>query len=237
MASLLLLVLFLKKSPANPWLWVSTLLVGSGLALTQTRGAWLGFAAGFILLAWRFNRKWLLIGFLTAFALFFVLPSNLQDRVKSIGHVWFKYNADHTIYNASNMRFIMWQTGLSIVKDHPWGIGQSNLNSLFFKYLNGSVFYETSIPHLHNNFMQILVQNGWIGLAAYLIWIFSFYRAVFRFKSQEPDSNDLNWTLMCVFSAVLVWGLTEYTFSHQFINFQFFLLGLQINLWRGKATV
>jgi O-antigen ligase len=94
---------------------------------------------------------------------------------------------------------------------------------------------EPTEPHLHDNFLQVCAQNGWIGLAAYLFWVFSYYWTALRSHTSDKDSKDLNWALLCVFSAVLVWGLTEYTFSHQFMNVQFFLLGLQIGLWRNPS--
>jgi O-antigen ligase len=88
-------------------------------------------------------------------------------------------------------------------------------------------------PHLHDNFLQITAQNGWLGLAAYLFWIGVFYWKGLSFKTRNKDEGDLNWTFLCVFSAILAWGLTEYTFSHQFMNVQFFLLGLQLCLWKA----
>jgi O-antigen ligase len=226
MVSLLLQFYFLKKEPKKPFHWISLVLISIGLLFTETRGAWLGFLIGFFFLLWAFRRKWILPFALTFLAGFFLLPERYQDRVRAI---WGPNRPD-----ASNDRLYMWQSGGRISRDYPLGVGQGNIGKVYPPYKLPQAV-ETRIPHLHNNFMQILVQNGWLGLAAYLFWIFSYYWMALRFKPRDPVAGEWNWALLCVFTAVLVWGLTEYTFSHQFMNFQFFLLGLQVNFWKFAA--
>ena len=231
MVSLLILVFFLKNNPRNIVWWTMVPLLGTALLLTQTRGAWLGFIAGFILWAYRFNKKWLLAGVVILGSLPFLLPPALQERIKSIGDIWVHFGADHQIQSANNERVFIWTSGFKIIKDYPFGIGQGNMEDVFPKYRNPNST-EWIIPHLHNNFLQILAQNGWIGLAAYLFWIVVYYGTALSFRLDDQETQTLNWTFLCVFTAILVWGMTEFTFSHQFMNVQFFLLGLQLGLWR-----
>lgn len=233
MVSLLILAFFLKNNPRNIKWWAMFPLLGTALLLTQTRGAWLGLIVGFVLCAWRFNKKWLLAGVVILGILPFCLPSSLQDRIKSIGDLWIHFGKDHQIQSANNERVFIWTSGFKIIKDYPWGIGQGNMEDVFPKYRNPNST-EWIIPHLHNNFLQILAQNGWIGLAAYFFWIAGYYRAALKYQYDGTEGKDLNWVFLCIFSAVLVWGLTEYTFSHQFMNVQFFLLGLQTCLWQTR---
>ena len=239
MVSLLFLLYFLSKSPKDPWLWTSTVLVGTALLFTQTRGAWIGFLPGLVLLLWKFGRKWLLIGLLLMAGSFFILPTPLQERVKSVTELNLTYDGPPgvmTIINSSQTRVLIWVSGLKMIQAHPWGVGQGNVEKEFPKYrlytLSG---VENTVPHLHDNFLQILAQNGWLGLAVYLLWIFSYYRTAVLWKGADLGMRGLNWAFLSAFTAVLVWGLTEYTFSHQFMNIQFFLLGLQLNLWKNNA--
>jgi len=179
------------------------------------------------------NRKWLLIGIALLSLSFFVIPHTLQERIKSIGHIKLYFDEHHRLYDSEPGRFLIWAAGLKIIQDYPWGIGQGNLEDIYPKYaIHAIAQYEPTEPHLHDNFLQILAQNGWPGLAAYLFWIFSYYRETLRFKIDDPESQEWNWTFLCLFSAILVWGLTEYTFSHQFMYIQFFLWGLQVALWQ-----
>jgi hypothetical protein len=236
MVSLLLNVSLLAKTPKNFWLWSSLVPLFWALILTQTRGAWLGLLFGFLVLTWRFNKKWLLAGLLIFVTSFLFAPQEFQKRLESIGTIQFTYNDQHQIINSSQTRFLIWVAGMRIIKDYPLGIGQGNIDDIYPKYrIPNNKDIEATVPHLHNNFMQILVQNGWFGLAAYLFWIFAFYWESFRFKSPNIEESQRNWMFLCVFSSILVWGLTEYTFSHQFMYVQSFLLGLQINLWRQKS--
>jgi O-antigen ligase len=234
MAALLLLLFFLKDSPKSPWLWAAFFLVGTALVLTQTRGAWVGLATGLFLWTWRLGRKWFLAVLLVLSAAFFLLPRPFQERIKSIADLQLSYDAGGQIRNSSQERVLIWIGGTRIIRDYPWGVGQGNLSEIYPKY-KVSEATETTVPHLHNDFLQILVQNGWLGLAAYLFWIFSYYWTTWRRKPADAEGGNLNWAFLCVFSAILVWGLTEYTFSHQFMNIQFFLLGLQTCLWKKNG--
>jgi O-antigen ligase len=231
MVSLVLIVSFLTVTPKNFWLWFSLLLIAWALLLTETRGAWLGALAGFTLLTWRLNKKWLFTGIVLIAIGFSFAPKELQERVKSIASVGFSYDDQHQINNSGQPRLLIWVAGLKIIKDHPMGVGQGNIEDIYPQYRVPNKDSEQTVPHLHDNFLQILAQNGWLGLAAYLFWIFAFYFEAFRFKSTKAEANQLNWTMVCIFSAVLVWGITEYTFSHQFMNVQFFLLGITVALW------
>jgi O-antigen ligase len=148
-------------------------------------------------------------------------------------HFWVTYDSTHRPVAANESRILIWLAGWEMIKDHPWGVGQGNVSVLFPKYVAGTPIaqWEPEIPHLHDDFLQILAQNGWEGLIVYVIWIGAFGWMVFKFRPPDPTAQELNWTFFSIFIAVLVWGLTEYTFSHQFMNFQFFLLGLQTRLW------
>jgi O-antigen ligase len=231
MVTILLITSFLTTSPKNYWLWASLGFVFWALILTQTRGAWLGVLAGFALLTWRFNKKWLWFG-LALFALsFLAAPQEFQKRLESIGSIHLAYNEQHQVIGASQPRLLIWISGLRIINDHPMGVGQGNIEDIYPKYRIDAPGNDINVPHLHDNFLQILAQNGWLGLGAYLFWIFSFYFQALRFRSSSGEAGQFNWMILCVFSSILVWGLTEYTFSHQFMNIHFFLIGIAVLLW------
>lgn len=235
MVCLLIQLYFLKKEPKNWVHWTCFVFIGFGLVLTETRGAWLGFAFGFLLMALKIERKWLAVGLAAAALSFFLLPGGMRERVKSILTIEVTFKDGQIQSSEHHERPLIWQAGWNIVKDHPLGIGQGNLGALYPTYKH-PLATEPNVPHLHNNYLQLLAQNGWEGFAAYLFWIVSYYLTAARWKPRNKAGLELNWALLCVFSAVLVWGLTEYTFSHQFMNLQFFLLGLQAALWKDRKA-
>ena len=234
MTSLLIQILFLKIHPRNVWHWSCFAFILWALLLTETRGAWIGCGAGLLVLGWHAGKKWVGFGLAALVLSYFLLPGSLQDRVKSITNLEISLNEKQEITNSTQPRLLIWISGLKMIKDHPWGVGQGNVEKVFPRYRLGALDrYEPTVPHLHNNILQVLAQNGWLGLAAYFFWIFSLLGSTLRAGFKGGEAGELNLVLLAVFFAVLVWGLTEYTFSHQFMNIQFFLLGLQINLWKA----
>ena len=232
MVTVLLITSLLTTNPKNYWLWASLGIIFWALILTQTRGAWLGVLTGFILLTWRFNKKWLGFGLAIFVISFLIAPQEFQKRLESIGSIELAYNEQHEVIGASQPRLLIWISGLRIIKDHPMGVGQGNIEDIYHQYRIDVPGNDIDVPHLHDNFLQILAQNGWLGLFAYLFWIFAFYFEALHFKTMDAEVDLWNWMFLCVFSSILVWGLTEYTFSHQFMNIQFFFMGLAILLWK-----
>jgi len=229
MTALLVQAFHIFRSPRYPWHWAAAGIMGLALLFNETRGAWLGLGVGLLGLLWAFRRRWLLPALAAAMVAYFLLPSHYQLQVRSI---W-----DPTIRWTNMERLLMWKAGWKMSQDHPlFGIGHDNVLQTYPAYrLPGT--REATVSHLHNNFVQVLAQNGWVGLLAYLGWIGTYFAAALRRRRWPKEVQDWNLVLTCVFLAGLIWGLTEWTFSHQFMNIQFFLLGLQANLWRqGKPS-
>ena len=235
MLALLVQTFFLAARPRGWFQWLCFALILWGLVLTETRGAWIACGVGLLILGWRAGKKWVALGLAVLVLAYFLSPPAFQDRVKSIADLQVSLNEKGEIANSSQTRLLIWLSGWNLIKDNPWGVGQGNVEKLFPRYRLGALDrYEPTVPHLHDNFLQILAQNGWIGLGAYLLWIFSFYWTAFREGFRQGEIGRLRLVLTAGFTAVLVWGLTEYTFSHQFMNIQFFLLGLQARLGRTE---
>jgi O-antigen ligase len=224
MAASLLALHRTVSRPREKLSWLLLALLTIGLVLTQTRGAWFGFAAGFAWYAWRVDKKILGWGLAAALVGALLLPAPLKERVRSIWDSKLSY---------SNMeRVAMWRAGWAIHKDHPlFGIGQGNMEKVYPSYRVPEAL-EPVVGHMHNNYLQVLVQNGWIGLSAYLAWIFCYLWGVLRSRLKDDSDARLDHALTAVFLATLVWGMTEYTFSQQYMTVQIFLLGLQFGLRR-----
>jgi O-antigen ligase len=231
MLGVLLSIFFLKKNPGDRWNWVFLVLNSSALILTQTRGAWLGLAAGFLVWGFFTNRKWLMIGLTAMAAGFLLVPTAARDRIFNI------LKQNETFQHSSDTeRLYIWQTGLHIVRDHPvFGIGQGLIEKVYPAYKNPNAM-EANVGHMHNNFVQIAVQNGLVGLATFLLWLVAYFWTVFHHKPKDPSDAALHFMLTCTFIASMVWGLTEYTFSYQFMSVQAFLMGIQLSLERRSIT-
>ena len=77
---------------------------------------------------------------------------------------------------------------------------------------------ELNQNHLHNNFLQVLVELGWAGLAVYLAWMAVSFRAVIRRArtpwAEERDGDALLRTApLLVLSALFLNGFVEYNLA------------------------
>jgi O-antigen ligase len=61
-----------------------------------------------------------------------------------------------------HFRIKIWQDSLSIFIDHPFGIGLRNYENVFQVY-NRSISSDKLVTHAHNDYLQLLIETGWIG--------------------------------------------------------------------------
>jgi len=70
-------------------------------------------------------------------------------------------------------RIDIWRDSLQIIKDHPLGIGLGNYENVFQVY-NQSLASDKTVIHAHNDYLQLLVETGWIGFFTIMIGFFIF---------------------------------------------------------------
>ena len=189
-----------------PPAWLAGLLA---LGLTSVRGAWLGFAAGVAGCAFGLRRRWLVLAALVlvlAFAL--VVEPGLLRRLKSVGDM-----ADDTTRD----RLAMLAAGLGLAIAHPLtGIGPGQVKNIY-PIVASPEALRHSTSHLHNTPLQIVVERGLPGLAAWLaIWV-GFFGAAWRVLRRVPPGHEEARALvlgsMAAIAAFLVAGLFEYNFG------------------------
>jgi putative inorganic carbon (HCO3(-)) transporter len=181
-----------------------------GLAATLTRGAWVGFASGVLAFVPAVRKgRWLLVGGLLLLALAALAgPAALSRRFASIADP-----NDPTVRE----REFMWQSALAMWKEHPWlGRGPGAVRREYSRYaLPGAIKKRTG--HVHNTPLQILVERGVIGLAAWLwIWL-TFYRRSIAILRRLPAGAVRERALVAgsvaAVTGFLVGGLAEYNFG------------------------
>ena len=69
------------------------------------------------------------------------------------------------IGDASYSRVDIWRDSLPIIKNHPLGIGLGNYENVFAVY-NQSIVSGKTVTHAHNDYLQLLIETGWIGFLA-----------------------------------------------------------------------
>jgi O-antigen ligase len=188
-----------------PWL-VSLL----GLLATYTRGAWMGFGAAVLsLLPITRKGRWLLLAGLVLLAIGALAgPKHLRERFLTMGNP-----EDPTVKE----RVYMWRSGLAIWRERPvLGVGPGELKRVYERYaLPEAVKKRTG--HVHNTPLQMLVERGVLGLAAWLwIWVAFFARAIGLLRRLPGEATSERTLVMGSLAAIvgfLVAGLSEFNFG------------------------
>src|SRR5262245_17861596 len=194
---------------AAAWAVPAWLVGALSLGLTAVRGAWLGFAAGCGLCVLALRRRWLVLAALAVvLAGALVLEPRLLARVKSVGDL-----ADDTTRD----RLAMLSAGLGLAIAHPiMGIGPGQVKRVY-PIVAPPEALRRSTSHLHNTPLQIVVERGLPGLAAWIaIWVGFFgaaWRVLRRVSASDEDGRALVLGSMAAVAAFLVAGLFEYNFG------------------------
>lgn len=206
-----------RGRPVGPWL-----VMLAGLLATYTRGAWLGFAAAVVgLLPWLRRGRWLLVGGLAVIVLgVLAVPREAWFEVRFP----FLYDLQRRLHKTADPdepgvreRVYMWRSGLAMWRERPWlGIGPGGVKREYRRYaLPEAVKKRTG--HVHNTPLQILVERGVLGLAAWL-WLWgAFYARGIGVLRRLPETAGSERALvlgsLAAIGGFLVAGLSEYNFG------------------------
>ncbi len=149
---------------------------------TLTRQAWLGVLMGAIFLIFVREKKLLLaVPFIVAIAIA-LSPVAVKERVYSMVNL-----KDRTL----GIRMQLWAGGWEIIKDNPLiGCGFKCVDREFSKYPEHAEILKR-YKGLHNNFIQLAVDVGVLGLAAWMsIWVL-FFLEIYRRK--PPPGDETRW--------------------------------------------
>jgi O-antigen ligase len=190
---------------AAPWLAMLAALV-----VTYTRGAWIGFAAGVITVTATVRRaRWVLpAGLLLLAGGALLAPYELRHRFLSM--------ADPEEAGVRE-RVYMWRSALAMWRERPLlGIGPGGVKREYPAHARPEAVKKRT-SHVHSTPLQILVERGVLGLAAWLaIWAAFFTRCVGllrRLPREAAPARALVVGSLAALVGFLVAGLSEYNFG------------------------
>jgi O-antigen ligase len=155
----------------------------AGIAMSGSRGGWLGFAAAIltILVAQSGRSRLALLILMIALAAtgllgsLGLLPPTISARLADFGAFVGPLdlqNAEVTDANFSVLeRIAHWYAGLEMFADHPWlGVGAGNYALAYPAYALAR--WQDPLGHAHNIYINVAAETGWIGLIAFAaVWI------------------------------------------------------------------
>lgn len=219
----LLLIEFFERKLLGKYYWLvglAFLICGAGLVFNATRGAWLavGVICTVLLIYYMFKSKRNLtvsIIFIALISTVLVNDPKFMHRLDTI--------ADFDKYQSNTERILIWQSAWNMFKDHPIlgvGLGQYTENYQQ-KYISPQA-KEPNLTHAHNNFMQMLAENGIVGFGGFII-MFG-YIILKNFIDWLKTKNV--YALMITFSTIclLLQGFTEYNVGNSAVIKMYFLI-------------
>lgn len=173
------------------------------LALTSTRGAWVGACAGVALLFALKNLRLIAVLPVVVAVMFLLAPHGITARMTSIVNL-----QDPTIRD----RIAMVRTGAAIVTDQPLtGIGPDMVPRMYAEYRDSMAVNATN-PHLHNVPLQIAAERGLPALGLWLWFVASVFAAAWR-QFHSAGQRVLAAGALGAVTAMLAAGMTEYNFG------------------------
>ena len=185
------------------------------LALTYSRGCWLGFGVAIIIFMTFYNgRLWGL--FIPAVLVApLVLPDSIINRFASIGNME---------ESSTLVRVKIWMSSLRMARDFIWtGVGMGT-GAYGFIYPFYAYYYVFAL-HSHNTFIQLLLDGGIMALVLFLVLIVVFIRkmAACHTKAQQVKDKDIAMLTLGI-SAGVIGFLVQGIFDHLFYNYRLILI-------------
>lgn len=171
----------------------------SAIALSFSRGGWLGSIAALAVMTILLGKRAVFTSTLLAAAISLTLIlsapgavlSEVQERFEQIidqvqiGDVSGVPVTDDNF--ATIERMSHWQTAIAMWDEHPWtGVGAGNFDERFPEFAVHPQFDESQ-GHAHNYYLHLLAETGLIGLIAYLVFLIATLIIGWR-ACRSPDS-------------------------------------------------
>ncbi len=184
------------------------------LALTYSRGCYVGLVVTVVVFLWMYNKK--ILGLLLVIGTpigITMLPQNMIDRILSMVNL-----AD----SSTSYRLKIYQGSFELLKTY-WpsglGIGETAFNYVYpFFGIQGIV-----APHTHSLFLQLMTSFGIAGLIYVLFLLFVYHRNIISF-SKKYQKNDRNKLLLIIFGSVLSGFLVQSIFDYTWYNYRVYML-------------
>ena len=169
--------------PSRIWWLITLLVIASGILFTYNRSNWI--SVGIIILVIGLYKERIVLGILILiFASVIFLIPNLSERFGQLIHF---------THHLSD-RDVIWQGALMIWDQHPiLGFGTRTFNEIFLLH---DQLADKGVGGWHNEYLQVYIESGILGLVTFLSLIFSiFYWGIKALKKYSSEKYNFDLTL------------------------------------------
>lgn len=191
----------------------------AALIFNGTRGAWIAalFTLGILLLHYMFeNKRNFIVGIVLIVICGGILVNNasFMHRVATI---------TNNKYQSNSERILIWNSAWNMFKDHPvLGVGLGQYKDNYQKKYISPLAKEHYLEHAHNNFLQMLAENGIVGFIGFISMFC--YIIGHNFKKFLREKNIYSLAICAVTITLLLQGFTEFNFGNSAVVKAYWLI-------------
>ncbi len=183
---------------------------------TYSRGNWIGLMVAFMLFFMFYDSRIVWLGVIALLFAPVLAPQTIIDRILSIGN---------TSDSSTSYRVYIWIGTIAMLKDY-WlcgiGLGSEAYNLIYPFYSYSGIV----APHSHNLYLQIITENGILGIISFVAIIFVYYKAVISTLITEKNKM-LKATITGLSAGMfgyLVQGMFDNVWYNYRIVFMFYII-------------
>ena len=242
----------------QPWfIFTVFTAVAASLAVifSWSRGAWLGFIAGIVILI-LFTPRQLRHGFLMLIVLGLIFLGGLRlglsigfapaasiaDRLGGFRDEFSLGDVRGVDINDANYavleRLAHWQAAVDMARDDLWtGVGFGNYEAAYPEY--ALINWPAALGHAHNYYLNLLAETGLPGLLAYLFfWVVVVWQSIQVCRALEWPERGVVVGLLAAWTALAVHHLVDKLYVNNiFIHLGAMLALLQLLDWSDDRQI
>lgn len=235
----LALVLITKEKIKKVLFGLVFLLSITTILFMQMRGSYVVIFLAILAIAFVYRKKLFVFILIIPFFIAIMMPSNMATRAREM----FKFGGYVKSDGVLNYRLDTWKGAVRIIKEHPvlgLGIGKSNFGKTAKKFNDLNIPYD----HAHNTILQIAVELGLVGLAAFL-WLFGsvFYHGIKGYFSlpKTDERSVLIFGILCGIGALFAHGFIAYFYKHEaffmlWVSVAFLFALIEVNVKKSRPS-
>lgn len=217
----MILPLTLRRLVTQRWMIGLLALQGICLFFTFSRSGWLAASAGAVFWAaahlWQTGRKRAVYVLLIVLAAGLVTLVILSLRPPASGHTPYALKTMTSMFHwqgvTSQVRLMGWQASLDAIRARPWlGCGPATFRVVLEWYMPSKFAHfdneRTLAGRTHNVFLEVSVESGLIGLAAYLVMLGAILvplaRSLLRADEIPPDMRSFRLAVLASLLTALL---------------------------------
>ena len=175
--------------------------------MCASRGAFIGLVCmliAMIITADKKVRKYMMIiAVIIAISLYFLIDETYKRRLATLFHT----DSIASAKEVSSGRFEIWQYGLKMLKDYPFGTGGGGFMYLSPIYLPKRLIESTVGQRAsHNTYLMVLIEQGPLGLVLFLGFLLSIFKSLHKIKQKVlflEDKKHLYYESLAIQSSLI----------------------------------